>query len=107
MPEAQLRQNALEMLLQEVFTNIPGRQMVWTVNIHAAGKLPLIRCSLAFLDEFLLDLSHPNLQESLRLSIICLLESDSLPGELLRERHDGYRDARCRLQQVYLSRSSW
>ena len=94
MPEAQLRQNALEMLLQEVFTNIPGRQMVWTVNIHAAGKLPLIRCSLAFLDEFLLDLSHPELQQSLRLGLVLLpfhvvplLGSDNVPSQLLSERH--------------------
>ena len=89
--KAQLCQNALELLLQEFITNTPGPQVFRTTNRHLAGKLPPICCSFAVSDELLLDLGHPRLQQSLCLSVICLLQIDSLPGNLLTKRHDQHR----------------
>jgi hypothetical protein len=59
--EAQFRQHALELLLQEILSNAPVTQLRITWKHHAAGKQTLIRCSFAFLDELLLDPSHPRL----------------------------------------------
>ena len=63
-------------------------------NHHSAGKVPLVRCFDAFGHEFLLDLSHPELQQSLRLGLVLLpfnlvplLGLDNVPSQLLSERH--------------------
>jgi hypothetical protein len=58
--EAQFRQHALELLLQEILSNA-NEQLRITWKRHAAGKQTPIRCSFAFLDELLLDVSHPKL----------------------------------------------
>ena len=101
--KAQLCQNALELLLQEVITNTPGLQLFRTTNRHLAGKLPPIFFSFAVSDELLLDLCHPKLQQSLHLSVICLLQIDSLPGNLLTKRHDQHRRSQDAVYpQVYL-----
>ena len=94
--KAQLRQNALELLLQEVITNTPGPQVLGTLNHNLAGKLPSVRCFNAFGHEILLDLIRPKLHESLRLGLVLLpfdllplLGLDGIPSQLLQERHDG------------------
>ena len=85
--EAQLRQKAPELLLQRVDRNTPACEVVGTINRHGAKELPPLGCGFAFCHELLLDLSQPTLQESLCLSIMCLLCIQELPCHLLTERH--------------------
>ena len=93
--EAQLCQNALELLLQAAWVNtIPGPQVAGIFNIHGAAKLPPMGGGFAFCHELLLDLSRPNLQQSLRLDLVLLpfnlvplLGLDNVPSQLLSERH--------------------
>ena len=93
--EAQLCQNALELLLQAVWVNIiPGPQVGGIANLHGAAKLPLMGGGFASRHELLLDLSRPNLQQSLRLDLVLLpfnlvplLGLDNVPSQLLSERH--------------------
>ena len=82
----------------------PGGQVLRRINIQAGGKLQPLGCIFAFLDEPLLHLCHPRLQQSLCLSVICLLHIHSLPGNLLTKRHDQHRLSQDAVYpQVYLS----
>ena len=87
--EAQLRQKALELLLQRVGRNTTAYDVVGMINQHGAGKLPLVSSSFALFHELLLDLSHPKLLESLRLSVIRRSSLHELLCHLLTERHAG------------------
>jgi hypothetical protein len=87
--EAQLRQKALELLLQRVGRNTPACDVVGTINPHGAGKLPLVSSSFALCHELLLDLSHSKLLESLRIhGLLChlLTERHDIQGRALRRR---------------------
>jgi len=113
--ETHLCQNALELALQEVITNTPGLQVVGTLDAHGAAKLPSVRCVHAFSHELLLDLSHPNLQKSLRLGLVLLpfdllplLGLGGVPSQLLHERHDGQGQVLTRLRtESYLLTCWW
>ena len=103
--ETHLCQNALELPQQEVITNTPERQVLGKGNNHGVRKLPVVRCFDAFGHEFLLDLSHPELQQSLRLGLVLLpfdllplLGLGGVPSQLLHERHDGQGQVLTRLR---------
>ena len=91
--EVQLCQKALQLLLQKAFMNTPPCDVAGRFNLHGAGKPPLSSSSFAFCCEFLLDLIHPKLLESLRLNVIRRSSIHELLRHLLTERHAGERRA--------------